>query len=87
MKPFCPILQYQHTLYHVVERLKFGIWAIFIRLAIDGSAGFYNNGLDILAHHLSECAIVEITVVSIKEQYLIFDRGGAAYVGELVNEF
>ena len=27
--------------------------------------------------------VVEVTIVSIKEEYLIVDRGGAAYVGEL----
>ena len=31
--------------------------------------------------------VAEVTVVSTKEEYLIVDRGGAEYVGELVHGF
>ena len=39
------------------------------------------------SHCFPECVIFEVTVVSIKEQYLIVYRGGATCVGEFGHSF
>ena len=78
----CPILQYPRTLFRVVERLQFGIGVVIAVVA-----GFYNKGLDVFAHLLSKCAVVEVTAVSIKEKYLVVYKVGAAYVGKLGHGF
>ena len=39
--------------------------------------------MDIFALHLYLGAVVEATIVSTEEEYIIFDRGGAVYAGEI----
>ena len=56
---------------------------VVIGLVVDGVTRFKYEGLDVFALHLCQGAVVEVTIVSTEEEYLIFDRGGAAYVGEL----
>ena len=48
---------------------------------------FQYKGLDVSALNLSRRAVAEVTVMSIKEKYLIFDRGGTIYVVELGHGF
>ena len=43
--------------------------------------------MDVFLHCFSYCAIVEVTAVPIKDQYLIVDRGGAVYIGKLGHGF
>ena len=52
-------------------------------LVVDGVTCFKYEGMDIFALHLCYGAVVEVNIVSIEEEYMIFDRRGATYVGEL----
>ena len=48
---------------------------------------FQYIGLDISALYVYQYAVIKVAVVSIEEKYMIFDRGCAAYVGELGHVF
>ena len=61
--------------------LQFGIQAIIIGLVINRVACFQDEGLGVSAIHMYKCAVIKVNVISIKGNYLIFDSGGAAYIG------
>ena len=44
-------------------------------------ACFQEKGLDILVPHVRNCAVFKLAIMSIEENYLIVDSGGAAYGG------
>ena len=83
LKPRGTILQHPLSLQKIVERLQFWVRPVVIGLVVVGVTRFKYKGLNVFALHLCPGAVVEGTTVSIEEEYLIFDRGGAAYVGEL----
>ena len=58
---------------------------IVIGMVVDGVTRFKYEGLDVFDFHLCQGALFEMTILSIEEEYLIVDRGGTVYVGELVH--
>ena len=83
LKTCVTILYHPLSFRNIVESLQFWARLVVIGLVVDGVTRFKYEGLDIFAFRLCLGRVVEMTIVSIKEEYLIFDRGGAAYVGEL----
>ena len=85
---FCsPIFHHPQIIHLNVKRLQFEICSIIVGLVIDQVACFQDEGLDVSELHMYKCAVVKVTVMSIEEYYLIFDRGGATYIGELGHGF
>ena len=52
-------------------------------MVVDGVTRFKYEGLYVFVLHLCQGAVFEMTIVYIEEEYLILDRGGDTYVGEL----
>ena len=50
-------------------------------------ACFQDEGLDVLVLRMYKCKVIKVAVTSIEGSYLIFDRVGAAYVGEFGTRF
>ena len=73
----CRIFQNPHIIHLIVKRLHFGIWAIIIGLVVDRVACFQDERLDVLVLQMYTCAVIKVAVMSIEENYLIVDRGGA----------
>ena len=68
-------------------RLQFCIYPIIIGLVDYRVTYFHNKGLDVLALHVTKCAFVEVSIMSIEESYLTFDSGRASYSEELCHGF
>ena len=51
-------------------------------LVVDGVTLFKFEGVDVFALHFFKGTVVKVTIVTIEEEYMIFDRRGAAYVVE-----
>ena len=83
LKPSVTILQHPLILRKIVDSLPFRVRPVVIRLVVDGVTRFKYEWLDVFALHLCKGAIVKMTIVSVKKEYLIVDKGGTAYVGKL----
>ena len=68
-------------------RLHFLLGTIIIGLVISIVACFQGKGLDIFSLHVMKCVVVKVAVMSIEENFLIVDSGGATYSRELVQLF
>ena len=50
-------------------------------MVADIVASYQDEGLDVLVLNMYKCKVIKVAVMSIEENYLIVDRGGAVYVG------
>ena len=67
--------------------LHFFIRPIVVGLVISGVSYFQGKVLYVLVPRIPKCVVIEVAVTSTEENYLIVERTGVAYGGELGHEF
>ena len=67
---FHHILHHPHRLHLIVMRLRFRLWAIIIGLVVERVTCFQDEGLDVLVIHMYKCAVIKVSVISIKYIFL-----------------